>query len=578
MSIMTGSNSANMAASSTIATQPIVVAEQVKMEISNRTEIDGGRLHHKGDLKVEHMNGINDEPNLKRLKDDTASIDSNSKVIGSIKAQASIDCEMESNAEFKLTRPTIHLGTLQKSQNQPKQSFIVTGHIINQESSSKEIQTKLNNSITQKNPTKSNQSQNVVKSNSNSNLWKIYSNHMVKIETSNQNLSRIPNLSSNNSNAKKLFSSRPDLVASSISALHSTNNKGLLRTDLSLNNDISHNTQSNTDKSVSIQQSQLVHSYTKSERDCKLSNKSNETRSVTTKLPSQLILSSIITSRPSFETRRATGSDNVSGLQFCLGTTKEHIPCPDIINSSTAIPATINACKASSSETLNVKMSPISSPINSAKIKSTRLTSNDDSLSAENVPTLGTTLPAGNGNVVAARLLDLGKRLLEATKEGNTNLVRELVVESGAPFTSDWLGTTALHIAAQNGFSDIAEILIHGGVNKDARTKLERTALHLASQSGCLDVVDLLINNGCDVNCRDMLKMTPLHWAVERGHVCVVERLLTANADFTIESKFKLTPLDIAKNSGSYDVIQLFKVSITCLPTAKLSSSSNKID
>ena len=161
------------------------------------------------------------------------------------------------------------------------------------------------------------------------------------------------------------------------------------------------------------------------------------------------------------------------------------------------------------------------------------------------------------GSVAAARLLDLGKRLLEATREGKTDLVRQLVVDHGAPFTSDWLGTTALHVAAQNGFVEIAEILLNGGVNRDAKTKLERTALHLAAQSGCIEIVDLLLSNGADVNARDMLKMTPLHWAVERGHYSVCNRLLVSGADVTIKSKFQLTPLDIAKNSEYYDMIEL---------------------
>jgi ankyrin repeat protein len=167
---------------------------------------------------------------------------------------------------------------------------------------------------------------------------------------------------------------------------------------------------------------------------------------------------------------------------------------------------------------------------------------------------------ACGGNVVAARLLDLGKKLIEATREGRIEQVRHLVEGSGAPFTSDWLGTTALHVAAQCGHADIAEILVRGGVNRDARTKLERTALHLAAQSGSFDIVDLLLNYKSDVNARDMLRMTPLHWAVERGHLMVAERLLIAGADVDSSNKFLLTPLDIARESGFHDMIELLKV------------------
>lgn len=167
---------------------------------------------------------------------------------------------------------------------------------------------------------------------------------------------------------------------------------------------------------------------------------------------------------------------------------------------------------------------------------------------------------AAASNVVAARLMDMGKKLLDAARDGQVDDVRQLVMHSGAPFTSDWLGTTALHLAAQNGHVEITEILLKGGVNRDARTKLERTALHLAAQGGSVDVVDLLLTHGSDINARDMLKMTPLHWAVERGHVCVVEKLLFSGADVSVKSKFQLTPIDIARNSESYQLIELFKV------------------
>lgn len=153
----------------------------------------------------------------------------------------------------------------------------------------------------------------------------------------------------------------------------------------------------------------------------------------------------------------------------------------------------------------------------------------------------------------------MGKRLLNAAREGQVDHVRQLVVSSGAPFTSDWLGTTALHLAAQHGHAEIAEILLRGGVNRDARTKLERTALHLAAQSGSLPVVESLLIHGSDINARDMLKMTPLHWAVDRRHIDIVRRLLVGGADVQAKSKFQLTAMEIAQNSGYYEIVELLR-------------------
>lgn len=229
-------------------------------------------------------------------------------------------------------------------------------------------------------------------------------------------------------------------------------------------------------------------------------------------------------------------------------------------SNSTGKPATGSCSKAKSQisvVTESTTKTPQKRQQHLISTNSVDISLNPDTTFPPNFNANGSGASINGGNAAAARLLDLGKRLLEATREGQIEAVRQLVVDQGAPFTSDWLGTTALHVAAQNGFVEIAEILLNGGVNRDAKTKLERTALHLAAQSGSAEIVDLLILSGADVNARDMLKMTPLHWAVERGHFSVVERLLVSGADLFLKSKFQLTPVDIARNSECYDVIEL---------------------
>lgn len=169
--------------------------------------------------------------------------------------------------------------------------------------------------------------------------------------------------------------------------------------------------------------------------------------------------------------------------------------------------------------------------------------------------------PSSPSGFLPVKSVGSDKQLIEAARRGDYNQVRQLVSNHCGLYSSDWSGTTALHVAAQNGHKDIVEILLNEGANQDARTKVERTALHLAAQYGHLPVVDLLISYWSDVNATDMLKMSPLHWATDKGHVNVVERLLQAGADATLRSKFQLTPLDIAYNSHLHEMIDMFKVS-----------------
>ncbi|XP_062865315.1 GA-binding protein subunit beta-2a [Trichomycterus rosablanca] len=142
-------------------------------------------------------------------------------------------------------------------------------------------------------------------------------------------------------------------------------------------------------------------------------------------------------------------------------------------------------------------------------------------------------------------LVDLGKRLLEAARNGEDEEVRKLMA-NGAPFTTDWLGASPLHLAAQFGHRSTAEVLLRAGICKDARTKVDRTPLHMAATEGHELIVDLLIRNGADVNAKDMLKMTALHWATQHGHHGVAQLLIKHGADVYALSKFDKSALDIA--------------------------------
>ncbi|XP_051896206.1 GA-binding protein subunit beta-1 isoform X4 [Pristis pectinata] len=155
-------------------------------------------------------------------------------------------------------------------------------------------------------------------------------------------------------------------------------------------------------------------------------------------------------------------------------------------------------------------------------------------------------------------LVDLGKKLLEAARAGQDDEVR-ILMSNGAPFTTDWLGTSPLHLAAQYGHYSTAEVLLRAGVSRDARTKVDRTPLHMAASEGHANIVEVLVKNGADINAKDMLKMTALHWAVEHGHQDVVELLIKYGADVHTPSKFCKTAFDIAVDNGDEELILMLQ-------------------
>ncbi|XP_075159810.1 ada2a-containing complex component 3 isoform X2 [Haematobia irritans] len=156
---------------------------------------------------------------------------------------------------------------------------------------------------------------------------------------------------------------------------------------------------------------------------------------------------------------------------------------------------------------------------------------------------------------VPTTVVDLGKQLLQYARDSDVKGVKN-ALSRGAPFTSDWLGMSALHFAAMNNQYEICQVLLNGGINKDSKTKVDRTPLHLACYYGNEQIVELLLSKGCAVNPKDMLRMTPLHWAVEKRHKSIVRLLLKHNADVTVITKFGRTPLAMAVFTEQADLLE----------------------
>ncbi|XP_052008561.1 GA-binding protein subunit beta-1 isoform X1 [Xyrauchen texanus] len=163
--------------------------------------------------------------------------------------------------------------------------------------------------------------------------------------------------------------------------------------------------------------------------------------------------------------------------------------------------------------------------------------------------------------LVMMSLVDLGKKLLEAARAGQDDEVR-ILMANGAPFTTDWLGTSPLHLSAQFGHYSTTEVLLRAGVSRDARTKVDRTPLHMAASEGHTLIVELLLKHGADVNAKDMLKMTALHWAVQHSHRDVLELLLQFGADVHAQSKFCKNALDIALDNSSHELAEILQVAM----------------
>ena len=87
-------------------------------------------------------------------------------------------------------------------------------------------------------------------------------------------------------------------------------------------------------------------------------------------------------------------------------------------------------------------------------------------------------------------------------------------------------GSTALHLAARNGHTDVVATLLDAGFAINARSRCGRTPLLAAAAGGHEGTVSLLLERGADPLLGDASGVTPLHECAQQGHVELVRLLL----------------------------------------------------
>lgn len=151
--------------------------------------------------------------------------------------------------------------------------------------------------------------------------------------------------------------------------------------------------------------------------------------------------------------------------------------------------------------------------------------------------------------------------LYVAAREGNVQLVSELLARGADGNKVCANGYTPLYIAAQQGHLVVVAALLKYGADGNKGSGNGATPLYIAAQQGHFAVVTALLEYGVDVNKVCAKGDAPLHIAAQLGHLAIVKALLAKGADCYLTCTiYSLTPLYLAVEKGYHDVVKALLV------------------
>eukprot|EP00009_Paramoeba_aestuarina_P006284 CAMPEP_0201524682 /NCGR_PEP_ID=MMETSP0161_2-20130828/24317_1 /ASSEMBLY_ACC=CAM_ASM_000251 /TAXON_ID=180227 /ORGANISM="Neoparamoeba aestuarina, Strain SoJaBio B1-5/56/2" /LENGTH=436 /DNA_ID=CAMNT_0047924199 /DNA_START=262 /DNA_END=1569 /DNA_ORIENTATION=- len=137
-----------------------------------------------------------------------------------------------------------------------------------------------------------------------------------------------------------------------------------------------------------------------------------------------------------------------------------------------------------------------------------------------------------------------------SAREGNVENVKTILELFPAYLhCRDVKKRTVLHCAVQRNHLGVAEVVLAAGIDPNLLA-LERkvSPLYLAAQNGFTEMVELLLHYGAEVDLRNINGVTPLLKAAQKGHIDIVVLLLKHNAAVDARDNLGYWPMSVAMN------------------------------
>ncbi len=147
--------------------------------------------------------------------------------------------------------------------------------------------------------------------------------------------------------------------------------------------------------------------------------------------------------------------------------------------------------------------------------------------------------------------------LSKAIKNNDTALVRHLLMQGNDPNSANEKNLPLLIVACQQGYLEIAKLLLEKGASTAAKNQLGETALMKSVWNGNKKMVLLLLEHGADVNQRNTDGCSSLLYAGITGHYELAEILLDHGANPNLSDNDGKTPLMAAAWNGHINIVDL---------------------
>ncbi len=165
--------------------------------------------------------------------------------------------------------------------------------------------------------------------------------------------------------------------------------------------------------------------------------------------------------------------------------------------------------------------------------------------------------------VHAAPKSDSRSTVVEAAMRGDRDTVRSLLKEGDDVNSAQPDGMTALHWAVQKNDVELAKLLLYGGANVRATTRIGGyTPLLIASKNGQTAMIETLLTAGADAKSATANGATALMLASQAGNADAVKMLITHGADVNAVEQVKgESALYFAAAYGRADVVRVLTAS-----------------